>query len=251
MHEDLQVKIGDFGLATVKSRFSHIPPPASSAAAFIHSVSGSSSGDSTGGSSIVGSHSTTGAATVSSAGGCQPTGSILWMAPEVIRMQPPSPYSFQSDVYSFGVVVFELASGRLPYECKAKDAILFMVGSGRWCPDPALVSPQTPKPLIRLLRECTQFEAPKRPLFRQILASLEALLQSQPNIQRSVSEPVSLNRFTSYKSSFPLLHAAASSSESVSDESESNSFDGSQESLPASAGHRPRATDLSFVPGQV
>lgn len=241
LHEDLQVKIGDFGLATVKSRFSHIPPPASSAAAFMHSTSGSSSGDSTAGSSIGGSRSTTGAAAshsaASSAGGCQPTGSILWMAPEVIRMQPPSPYSFQSDVYSFGVVIYELSSGKLPYEKMAKDCILFMVGSGLLRPDPIHVSPQTPKPLIRLMMECTQFEAAKRPLFRQILASLEALLQSQPNIQRSVSEPVSLNRFD-YKSSFPLLHAEmASSSESITD-SESNSFEGSQESLPPVIGHR-------------
>ena len=171
------------------------------------------------------------------------------MAPEVIRMQPPSPYSFQSDVYSFGVVVFELASGRLPYESMAKDCILFMVGSGMLRPDSGLVSPQTPKPLIRLMRECTQFEAPKRPLFRQILASLEALLQSQPNIQRSVSEPVSLNRFASYKSSFQLLHGVASSSESVTD-SESNSFEGSQESLPPVTSHRHRDPS-SYISGQV
>jgi RAF proto-oncogene serine/threonine-protein kinase len=166
---------------------------------------------------------------MSSTGGCQPTGSILWMAPEVIRMTPPSPYSFQSDVYSFGVVVFELASGQLPYKSLSKDAILFMVGSGLLRPDPGLVSPQTPKPLVRLMVECTQFELSKRPLFRQILASLEDLLQAQPNIQRSVSEPVSLNRFS--KSSFPLLPGAASSSESVESESESNSLEGSTESL--------------------
>lgn len=42
-------------------------------------------------------------------------GSILWMAPEVIRMQDENPYSFQSDVYAFGIVLFELFSGQLPY----------------------------------------------------------------------------------------------------------------------------------------
>lgn len=42
-------------------------------------------------------------------------GSILWMAPEVIRMKDENPYSFQSDVYAFGVVLYELFSGQLPY----------------------------------------------------------------------------------------------------------------------------------------
>ena len=32
----------------------------------------------------------------------QPTGSILWMAPEVIKMSEDNPYTFQSDVYAFG-----------------------------------------------------------------------------------------------------------------------------------------------------
>ena len=67
------MKIGDFGLATVKTRWS-------------------------------GSHQFQ-----------QPTGSILWMAPEVIRMKDENPYSFQSDVYAFGVVLYELFSGQLPY----------------------------------------------------------------------------------------------------------------------------------------
>lgn len=238
LHDDLTVKIGDFGLATVKSRFSQMHTMAPSTA-FIASASGSSSGDSSIGNSVVGSHasgnqltvshattgtttgSNTAITTTSSTGGCQPTGSILWMAPEVIRMLPPSPYSFQSDVYSFGVVVFELASGRLPYTSLSKDCILFMVGSGILRPDPSLVSPQTPKPLIRLMLEATQFESGKRPLFRSILASLEELLQSQPNIQRSVSEPVSLNRFASSK--YPLYPGEYSGSEESEEDDDEDS----------------------------
>ncbi|KAH1180650.1 hypothetical protein KIL84_001584 [Mauremys mutica] len=73
LHEGLTVKIGDFGLATVKTHWS-------------------------------------GARRVE-----QPRGSVLWMAPEVIRMQDSSPYSFQSDVYAYGVVLFELTTGSLPY----------------------------------------------------------------------------------------------------------------------------------------
>ena len=45
----------------------------------------------------------------------QPTGSILWMVPEIIRMQEDNPYSFKSDVYAYGVVLYKMFTGSLPY----------------------------------------------------------------------------------------------------------------------------------------
>ena len=36
-------------------------------------------------------------------------------APEVVRMEESDPYSFYCDVYSFGVVIYELITGQLPY----------------------------------------------------------------------------------------------------------------------------------------
>ncbi|XP_058791734.1 raf homolog serine/threonine-protein kinase Raf isoform X2 [Phymastichus coffea] len=152
LHDDLTVKIGDFGLATAKTRWS----------------------------GSVQFH--------------QPTGSILWMAPEVIRMQEENPYSFQSDVYAFGVVLFELLSGQLPYShINNKDQILFMVGRGYLRPDLHKLRSETPKALKRLTEDCIKFSRDDRPIFRQILASLENLLRSLPKITRSTSEP-NLNR---------------------------------------------------------
>merc|ERR1712156_187718 len=111
LHDDnFTVKIGDFGLATVKARWKDSQPVP------------------------------------------QPTGSILWMAPEIIKIKTAreDPYSFQSDVYGFGIVLYELLSGILPYSdggAKTFDGprnhnrglqpfqIMLMVGMGNLVPN--------------------------------------------------------------------------------------------------------------------
>ncbi|XP_062843127.1 RAF proto-oncogene serine/threonine-protein kinase [Trichomycterus rosablanca] len=152
LHEGLTVKIGDFGLATVKARWS-----------------GSNEDE-------------------------KPSGSILWMAPEVIRMQDPNPYSFQSDVYSYGIVLYELMTGELPYAMTAdRDQIIYRVGRGYLSPDLSKLYKSCPKAMKRLVADCIKKSKDDRPLFLQILASVELLQHSLPKINRSASEP-SLHR---------------------------------------------------------
>ncbi|XP_048346687.1 RAF proto-oncogene serine/threonine-protein kinase isoform X4 [Sphaerodactylus townsendi] len=154
LHEDRTVKIGDFGLATVKSRWS-----------------GSQQVE-------------------------QPTGSVLWMAPEVIRMQDSNPFTFQSDVYSYGIVLFELMTGELPYShINNRDQIIFMVGRGYTSPDLSKLFKNCPKSMKRLVADCLKKVREERPLFPQILSSIELLQHSLPKINRSASEP-SLHRAT-------------------------------------------------------
>uniref|UniRef100_A0A2K5N022 non-specific serine/threonine protein kinase n=1 Tax=Cercocebus atys TaxID=9531 RepID=A0A2K5N022_CERAT len=139
LHEDLTVKMGDFGLATVKSRWS-------------------------------GSHQFE-----------QLSRSFLWMAPEVIRMRDKNSYSFQSHVYAFGIVLYELMTGQLPYSnINNRDQIIIMVQSN------------CPKAMNRLMAECLKKKRDERPLFPQILASIELLTRSLPKIHRTASE-LSLN----------------------------------------------------------
>ncbi|XP_077565320.1 serine/threonine-protein kinase B-raf isoform X2 [Stigmatopora nigra] len=167
LHEDLTVKIGDFGLATVKSRWS-------------------------------GSHQFE-----------QLSGSILWMAPEVIRLQDKNPYSFQSDVYAFGIVLYELMSGALPYSnINNRDQIIFMVGRGYLSPDLSKVRSNCPKAMRRLMADCLKKKREERPLFPQILASIELLARSLPKIHRSASEP-SLNRAGFQTEDFSLYACAS------------------------------------------
>uniref|UniRef100_A0A672JVE2 non-specific serine/threonine protein kinase n=1 Tax=Sinocyclocheilus grahami TaxID=75366 RepID=A0A672JVE2_SINGR len=167
LHEDLTVKIGDFGLATVKSRWS-------------------------------GSHQFE-----------QLSGSILWMAPEVIRLQDKNPYSFQSDVYAFGIVLYELMSGALPYSnINNRDQIIFMVGRGYLAPDLSKVRSNCPKAMKRLMADCLKKKREERPLFPQILASIELLAHSLPKIHRSASEP-SLNRAGFQTEDFSLYACAS------------------------------------------
>uniref|UniRef100_A0A8C9Z478 non-specific serine/threonine protein kinase n=1 Tax=Sander lucioperca TaxID=283035 RepID=A0A8C9Z478_SANLU len=167
LHEDLTVKIGDFGLATVKSRWS-------------------------------GSHQFE-----------QLSGSILWMAPEVIRLQDKNPYSFQSDVYAFGIVLYELMSGALPYSnINNRDQIIFMVGRGYLSPDLSKVRSNCPKAMKRLMADCLKKKREERPLFPQILASIELLARSLPKIHRSASEP-SLNRAGFQTEDFSLYACAS------------------------------------------
>uniref|UniRef100_A0A8C6XEB5 non-specific serine/threonine protein kinase n=1 Tax=Naja naja TaxID=35670 RepID=A0A8C6XEB5_NAJNA len=148
LHEDLTVKIGDFGLATVKSRWS-------------------------------GSHQFE-----------QLSGSILWMVGEgsIFQIVP------FNQMYAFGIVLYELMTGQLPYSnINNRDQIIFMVGRGYLSPDLSRVRSNCPKAMKRLMAECLKKKRDERPLFPQILASIELLARSLPKIHRSASEP-SLNR---------------------------------------------------------
>lgn len=158
LHNDFTVKIGDFGMATVKSTTITTP---------------GGSGDAN----------------------CppkNPTGSILWMAPEILRMDcrnPKDPYTLQSDVYAFGVVLFELGTGELPYPGRTRDQIMYSVGRGWLKPDLTLMANDMPKAFHALTKECINYAVEGRPLFPQIVSRLSKMISRIPKIERCRSEP--------------------------------------------------------------
>ncbi|XP_027199928.1 serine/threonine-protein kinase B-raf-like [Dermatophagoides pteronyssinus] len=143
LSKDFTVKIGDFGLATVKSHWGGLQPTN------------------------------------------QPTGSILWMAPEIIR---GAAHSFQSDVYAYGIVLFEVATGMLPYNhLNNRDQILYLVGRGFLKPNLQQIREDVPKKFISLIQRCILFDCKQRPLFHTISGSLENI--QVPRIHRAISLP--------------------------------------------------------------
>ena len=154
--EKWKVKIGDFGLATVKSSWAQSSSPTSSSS----STSVSSS-----------SQAAAAAAAAAAAKKCQPTGSILWMAPEVIRQKVTDPYTQKSDVYSYGVVLYELFTGHLPYDKKEQNMIIFMVGTGRLKLDPNDARKDTPDELKELIAICSKYDRDERLNFVQVRLS--------------------------------------------------------------------------------
>ena len=149
--EDFTVKVGDFGLATVKTRWS-----------------GEQGAE------------------------CeQPSGSILWMAPEVIKMKDPQPYTFMSDVYAYGICLYELITSTLPYSnvSRHKDQLLWMIGRGFLKPDQSNIRSDCPRLLKKLFVDCSMYDRDERPSFMTILSTLDDIAARLPSISRSISDP--------------------------------------------------------------
>lgn len=111
--------------------------------------------------------------------GGQSSGSPFYMAPEIYHGESSSP---ASDVYSLGILIYELLSGKRPYQ---GDTYEELMGAHltRFAPPLTHLNPQVPRPLGRLAEQALAKRPQDRPpadtLRRVLLAALEEPVEEE------------------------------------------------------------------------
>ncbi|XP_061356339.1 serine/threonine-protein kinase STY46-like [Gastrolobium bilobum] len=95
------------------------------------------------------------------------TGTYRWMAPEVIEHKP---YNHKADVFSFGIILWELLTGKLPYEHLSPLQAAIGVVQKDLRPE---VPRDTHPKIVELLHQCWHQDPSLRPDFSEILMFLQ------------------------------------------------------------------------------
>lgn len=97
-------------------------------------------------------------------------GTYRWMAPEMMKHKP---YNRKVDVYSFGLLLWEMVTGRIPYENLTPMQVAYAVLNNKTKPTMPANCPMAA--LGPLIEECCAYQPDKRPDFWQIVKILEKI----------------------------------------------------------------------------
>ncbi len=95
----------------------------------------------------------------------QSTGTLLWMAPEIVDGHQCTK---QSDLYAYGMVLYEIASRKIPFKGSHPSVISGMILRGKT----PVIPEKTPKLLATIIRSCWRSQPIERPTISSILEQL-------------------------------------------------------------------------------
>lgn len=99
---------------------------------------------------------------------------IAWMAPELRTINPT--YTTHSDVYAYGVVLWEIATGKKPYEGREITSPSDIEGK-----KPGKLNGISCEALRRLIEVCWSRVPEQRPSFEEIIPQIEAIHDRPPS----------------------------------------------------------------------
>jgi serine/threonine protein kinase/tetratricopeptide (TPR) repeat protein len=95
-------------------------------------------------------------------------GSLSYMAPEQLRGDADDS---RTDIYAFGAVLYEMATGRRPFDKERPEALMFEILHG--APQPARsLRAEIPDELDRLIEACLSKDAASRPVSAQAVSQI-------------------------------------------------------------------------------
>ncbi|ORZ40648.1 kinase-like domain-containing protein [Catenaria anguillulae PL171] len=119
-------------------------------------------------------------------------GNVRWIAPE--RYDPKAEWSLEPDVFAFAMVVYEVVSGKYPFQDDdlATDDVLPMWIMGGHRPKAPVDSESFSQDLWDLVEECWDSEWKRRPSFLQVVQILSRLHTIKQDVD--TGEQVEANR---------------------------------------------------------
>lgn len=108
-------------------------------------------------------------------------GTFPWMAPEVIQSLPVSE---TCDTYSFGVVLWEMLTREIPFKGLEGLQVAWLVVEKN---ERLTIPSSCPSSFAELMRKCWKTEQKERPVFKQILSTLESMCNDSQLPQQCTS----------------------------------------------------------------